>query len=180
MSLRCVKAHLNSNKSYCDLTFLNSRFIYCAVRPMTANLNNRVMISPQFCAELRFRWQYPPKKDINLYLYLYRLCNGPLSLTLGSHRSYNGQQSHIIPPPHNFSNNGDYAPLTTTRIGSSLNLATSRPTVLWPREAPQRCIFTRFWAVHDEFIIAFHNFMNFTSTNKCSFHWISRWLKPQY
>lgn len=68
-----------------------------------------------------------------------RLCNGPLSLTgLGSHRSYNGQQSHIIPPPHNFSNNGDYAPLTTTRIGSSLNLATSRPTVLWPREAPQR------------------------------------------
>ena len=93
-----------------------------------------------------------PKKDINLYLYLYRLCNGPLSLTgLGSHRSYNGQQSHIIPPPHNFSNNGDYAPLTTTRIGSSLNLATSRPTVLWPREAPQRCIFTRCWAVHDEF-----------------------------
>ena len=119
---------------------------------MTANLNNRVMISSQFCAELRFRWQYPKEKDINLYLYLYRLCNGPLSLTLGSHRSYNGQQSHIIPPPHNFSNNGDYAPLTTTRIGSSLNLATSRPTVLWPREAPQRCIiFTRFWAVQDEF-----------------------------
>ena len=64
MSLHCVKAHLNSNKSYCDLTFLNSRFIYCAVRPMTANLNNRVMISSQFCAELRFRWQYPPKKTL--------------------------------------------------------------------------------------------------------------------
>ena len=149
MYVRCVKTHWNSYKSYCDLTFFfNYRYIYCAVRPMTANLTNRVMISSQFCAELRFRWQFP-KKDINLYLYLYRLCNGPLSLTLGSHRSYNGQQSHIIPPPHNFSNNGDYAPLTTTRIGSSLNLATSRPTVLWPREAPQRCIFPRFLSVQD-------------------------------
>ena len=76
------------------------------------------------------------------------LCNGPLSLALSEFRSAtstsgggnhtsegpNGQHSHIIPPPQNFSN-GDYAPLTTTRIGSSLNL-TSRPPPHPSRQQP--------------------------------------------
>ena len=77
------------------------------------------------------------------------ICNGPLGSAIvtsgstgnrqppqppprGPQYGNNGQQSHIIPPPHNFSNNGDYTPLTTTRIGSSLNLA-SRP----PAQPPQ-------------------------------------------
>ena len=85
------------------------------------------------------------------------LCNGPMSLALSDFRSAsniaatnregpNGQHSHIIPPPQNFSSNGEYAPLTpltTTRIGTSMNL-TSRPrppptsteagSYLWPHQ----------------------------------------------
>lgn len=69
-----------------------------------------------------------------------RLCNGPLSVGLAAaaasaayatgSRGSNGQHSHIIPPPQNFCSNGaDFGaaahhPLTTTRIGSTINLAT--------------------------------------------------------
>ncbi len=78
----------------------------------------------------------PPKKS---------LCNGPRSLGIplnggssgasaGSAGSNggggNGQQSHIIPPPIDFGNGGgDYiaTPLTTTRIGSALNLSSRAP-----------------------------------------------------
>ena len=47
----------------------------------------------------------------------------------------NGQQSHIIPPPQNFSSNGaDYTPLTTTRIGSRPAHADGpKNSALWPR-----------------------------------------------
>ncbi len=58
------------------------------------------------------------------------MCNGPMSIGLARpsylNGSGNGQHSHIIPPPHNFSgSNTDYAPLTTTRIGSAINLSTA-------------------------------------------------------
>lgn len=84
------------------------------------------------------------------------LCNGPLGGLNEGHRgrppppppprplqppqySNNGQQSHIIPPPHNFSSNGDYAPLTTTRIGSSLNLSSRPPPqASQPQWTPQQ------------------------------------------
>lgn len=51
------------------------------------------------------------------------LCNnGPLSGLSSLRGGSNGQHSHIIPPPQNFSNNGEYATLTTTRIGSASRL----------------------------------------------------------
>ena len=81
-----------------------------------------------------------------------RICNGPLSVGLaaaaaasaayaasGSSRGSNGQHSHIIPPPQNFCNNGDFAtaaPLTTTRIGSTINLA-SRMTDFYSQQQHQ-------------------------------------------
>ena len=49
----------------------------------SANLSSRVMISSQFCAELRFRWQYPPKKTLTcIFIFIGSamvLCHWPAS-----------------------------------------------------------------------------------------------------
>ena len=81
-----------------------------------------------------------------------RLCNGPLSVGLAAaaasyvstgSRGSNGQHSHIIPPPQNFCSNGSdfgaqaHHPLTTTRIGSTINLA-SRMTDFYQQHRQQQ------------------------------------------
>ena len=169
MYVCCVKAHWNSNKSYCYLTFLNSLFIYCAVRPMTltANLNNRVMISSQFCAELRFRWQYPEKKTLTcIFIFIGSamvLCHWP-SEVIEAIMASNLTLSH-----HH----------TTS--------ATMEITLRWrPRESVLRSIlrprgrrcyglerlhkgalFSRDFELSkmNSSSLQFHNFMNFTFTN---------------
>jgi hypothetical protein len=83
------------------------------------------------------------------------MCNGPMSIggNRGSSigrglssfrprrqpsptRGSNGQHSHIIPPPQNFGNNGGVAggrlELTTTRIGSAVNVSCSTRPEYWP------------------------------------------------